>query len=700
MPLRSSLPLTVLTTLLVVSASQAAEPTLRTLDSHFPFTPPASLEAWEQQATEVRLRTQVALGVYPAPELAKPVAQIYGAVQRDNYTVEKIAFESLPGFWVTGSLYRPYPLPKEPMPGFLSPHGHWADGRFYDAGRETARKELASGAERFEAAARHPLQARCVQLARMGCTVLHWDMVGYADSIQLDFGRMHGNRDTKNAPAPVTDNGWLLLSVPAEANQQSIPGLQTLNTWQATRVLLSLPGIDPKRIGITGASGGGTQSFIGSALDPAITASFPAVMVSTGMQGGCTCENACHLRIGQGNVHLAALTAPRPLGMTAADDWTRNMANDGFPELVKLYQLYGHKERVRLAPFLHFGHNFNHVSATQIYGWVNEYFKLGLESPVLESDFKPLTKEEMSVWDANHPKPPAGVEYERSLTKVWKEKCEAALELLVEQAKQDHGKAYRETVRNATRILIGADTVAATGEFTSAQGACTLKGPLQLEQPAVRFPAANGSKQPPVILAADKLDDFVIDGKLKAPWDQLSAAGRAVVIVKVTLDPTANGEQPLVENRRAAAFTFGYNLTYVAKSALLLLATADAVKDAEGGSSPVLIASQSAAPAAALALAAKADAFQAAAVDTHGFRFESVASIADPLFLPGGSRYGDLPGLLAAAAPVPLLVDGEQAASLAWAQRLYAASGAESGLTISAGDFPSASVRWVNGQKR
>ena len=84
---------------------------------------------------------------------------------------------------------------------------------------------------------------------------------------------------------------------------------------------------------MTGASGGGTQTFILCAIDPRVQVAFPAVMVSTAMQGGCTCENACVLRVGTGNIEFAALFAPKPLGMTAANDWTKEMATKGFPEL-------------------------------------------------------------------------------------------------------------------------------------------------------------------------------------------------------------------------------------------------------------------------------------------------------------------------------------------------------------------------------
>ena len=91
-------------------------------------------------------------------------------------------------------------------------------------------------------------------------------------------------------------------------------------TMAATSVmrLIDQYDVDPTRIAVTGASGGGTQTFILCAVDERPAVAFPAVMVSTAMQGGCTCENACCLRTGPGNVEFAALFSPKPLGLTAA----------------------------------------------------------------------------------------------------------------------------------------------------------------------------------------------------------------------------------------------------------------------------------------------------------------------------------------------------------------------------------------------
>ena len=133
--------------------------------------------------------------------------------------------------------------------------------------------------------------------------VFHYDMIGYADSTQISFEVAHGF--AKQRPEMNTDENWGLFSPQAESNLQSVMGLQTVNSIRALDFITSLGYVDQKRIGVTGASGGGTQTFILCAIDPRPAVSVPAVMVSTAMQGGCTCENASLLRVGTGNVEIA-----------------------------------------------------------------------------------------------------------------------------------------------------------------------------------------------------------------------------------------------------------------------------------------------------------------------------------------------------------------------------------------------------------
>jgi dienelactone hydrolase len=636
---------------------RAEEPaTMRTLDSHSPFMSPTDLKVWEQRADDVRLQLKVSLGIWPAPELDPVRPQIYGKIDRDDYTIEKVTFESLPGYFVTGNLYRPKNPPiDKPMPGILCPHGHWANARFYEAPAAEVKQLLASGAERYETAARNHIQARCVQLARMGCVVFHWDMLGYCDSLQINFDRGHrfGNQA---ADLEVKDDGWLLYSPMAESNCQTVPGLQTLATQRAVDFLLTMKEVDPKRIGITGASGGGTQSFLGAALDPRISLAFPAVMVSTGMQGGCTCENAPWLRCGTGNVEIAGLIAPRPLGMTAADDWTRTMPTDGFPELKKLYGLYKADKAVALFPSLHFGHNYNHVSRVSMYGWVSDHYGLGFEKPVLERDFKIAEKPELTVWDNEHPQPPGGDAFERKLMKLWAGNVNSLMQGWL-RGDQSQRKHLVETLQGGWKVCLGLtsfDLMAATAELSDGgvwnvnggkDGKWTLKETAAPQSLKITVTEQN---------APDKILLSIAPVLFGSQWD-----GNNLVTAK---------EQPLVNNPRlAAGYTFGYNLPQFSTRARQLGATLSwlAAKYPDKAIHVIGTGADAALAAAGVVCAENINKGPvtnlALQIDAGGFRFAKATSIRDAHFLPGSVRFWDVPGLVACVQSTATVTDPSQA---------------------------------------
>ena len=221
---------------------------LRDLDSHCPFEPPATADAWARRADTLRDQVRVSLGLWPMPALAPLAADVRGRITLDGYAVEKVTFESLPGLVVTGNLYRPDPLPPgRKVPAVLCPHGHWPNGRFQDVPAKEVAEALANGGERFEAAARNPIQARCVQLARMGCVVFQWDMLGYCDSTQISLERVH-RFATQDPATEVTPDGWLLFSPLAEAHCQSVMGLQALIALRSVDFVLSLPEVYAKAV--------------------------------------------------------------------------------------------------------------------------------------------------------------------------------------------------------------------------------------------------------------------------------------------------------------------------------------------------------------------------------------------------------------------------------------------------------------------
>ena len=279
---------------------------LKDLNGYFPFDVPKTKADWEQRAKELRRRVLVATGLWPMPAKTPLNPQIYGLTKRDGFTVEKVYFESLPGHYVTGLLFRPEGGDNQKHPGVLCPHGH--GGRLQDYGEKAMPKLIEQGAERFEKSGRFPKLARCAQLARMGCVVFIFDMEGYADSQQLSNQLIH--RFAKQRPEADSKTSWGFFSPQAELRLESVMGLQTWNSVRALDFLCSLPDVDADRVAVTGGSGGGTQTILLCAIDDRPKAAFPQGMVSTSMQGGCTCENCSLLRIGTGNVELAGLFAP------------------------------------------------------------------------------------------------------------------------------------------------------------------------------------------------------------------------------------------------------------------------------------------------------------------------------------------------------------------------------------------------------
>ncbi len=651
---------------------------LRDLDGYFPYTVAASVEQWQSRANPLRRQLLVSLGLWPVPAKTSLNPVVHGRVTFPDYSVEKVYFESMPGFFVTGSLFRPQGK-YGPFPAVLCPHGHWPNGRFYDCGRDGVRAQIVQGAERFEDAGRNPLQSRCVQLARMGCVVFHWDMIGYADSQQISQEIIHGFKEQR--PEMNQPQNWGLFSPQAESHLQSAMGLQAWNSIRALDFITSLPDVDATRIAVTGASGGGTQTFVLSAIDPRVQVAFPAVMVSTAMQGGCTCENACGLRVGTGNIEIAALFAPKPLAMTAANDWTKEMAAKGFPELQSHYALLGAAEHVKLIPLLHFDHNYNYVSRAAMYSWCNKHLKLGCPEPVVEEDYHRLTAEELTVWDAEHPKPAGGPEFERRLLAAWTADAASQLDALRPRDPASLQR-YQDVVRGGVQAILrpvdaGPENLQwAQRSQKDGDGYVLIQGLLSRRlTPAERVGFAPNTDlqdaheqlpivllQPPkyagrtclVVSPAGKRALWDADGKPTASVRRLLQAGVRVCGADLLYQGEflAPGET-LKETRRvpnpraAAAYTFGYNPSVFAERTHDIATIATFLKSGELKTSEIdLLALPGAGHWAAAARAQLGATIARLAVDTGGFRFAQVSAMHDPDFLPGGAKYDDLPGML------------------------------------------------------
>ena len=344
---------------------------------HLPYTfqPFLTEEHWLKRAGDLRRQIEVSAGLWPPLEKSPLKARIFGKVSKGDYSIEKVFFESYPGFFVAGNLYRPLGK-KGPFPGILTPHGHWAYGRLVN-------QSLAS------------MPGLAINLARQGHVVFAYDMLAYNDSRQVKDHRRPLDRSFS-----LWGIGWL--------------GIQLWNSIRSVDFLQSLPDVDPGRIGCTGASGGGTQTFLLTAVDDRVKVSAPVNMISHYMQGGCICENQANLRLDTNNMEIAALMAPRPLLMVSASgDWTRETPRVEFPAVQSVYRLQGAGHKVQTMQAMA-DHNFNRESRESVYAWFGRWllgesdasqfaerrFRLGSPSEVLvffgrELPESAVTEEEM-----------------------------------------------------------------------------------------------------------------------------------------------------------------------------------------------------------------------------------------------------------------------------------------------------------------
>ena len=687
---------------------------LRDLDGYFPFQPSASPEAWQRRAAAVRRRVLVATGLWPLPDRPPVEATVHGRVERDEYTVERVYFESVPGLYVTGSLYRPKGSAGK-RPAVLSPHGHWQNGRFFDHGLQNVRKQIAAGAERDEVSGRYPLQARCVQLARMGCVVFHYDMLGYADSVPLTQALAHGFRQQR--PGLSSPERWGLFSAQSELRLINALGLQTWNSLRALDWVSALDDVDAHRIGVTGASGGGTQTFILAAVDDRPAAVFPAVMVSTAMQGGCTCENASYLRVGTGNIELAALCAPRPLGLTAANDWTSELETKGLPELRQHYAMLGVPERVE-GRYFNFEHNYNQVSRAMMYEFFNRHLGLGLESPIVERDFEPLTVAEMTVWDDRHPQPAADTAAE---LRVLRAVDRGNRQLLERCHPRDEASLaeFRRIVGGAIDVMVGREMPGAGAveydprDELPQENHRRYTGLLRLGSQSEVLPTVfllpHTWNQEVVVWVSTrgKQSLFSDRGEVAPATARLLRAGFALAAADLLYQGEfLEGGEPLTQTRRVdnprefAGYTLGYNHSLFAQRVHDVMTVLSYAKHHPARPRAVHLAGlQGAGPWVAAAAIQAGAAVDRVAVGTGGFRFAAITDIRDPQLWPGAVKYGDLPALLALCAPHRLWLAGE--ADLPPLVRdAYQAAGAQDRVSRFAGPAdaePAAFAAWLTG---
>jgi uncharacterized protein len=315
----------------------------------------SSRQQWEQRRKMLRTNILIGMNLSPLPKRT-PLNAVIGEKRiHDGYTVENVCFESIPGFYLCGNLYRPVDNSSK-HPAILCPHGHFGGDTLGAWGRF------------------HPdLQKRCATFARMGAVVFSYSMFGWGgeSSWQLDT--------TAIIEKPVSNS---------ISKHHSIPLALTMQTWNSMRALdflETLTEVDMSKIGVTGASGGGTQTFLLSALDDRVRVSVPVVMVACDFFGGCNCESGLPIHQSPNhftnNAEIAAMVAPKPMLMVSdGHDWTKNEPTVEYPFIKRTYSFYNAESNVENAHFPDGVHDYGFSKRIPVYKFMAKHLGLNLKA--------------------------------------------------------------------------------------------------------------------------------------------------------------------------------------------------------------------------------------------------------------------------------------------------------------------------------
>lgn len=314
--------------------------------------PPATLDEWKTRRTGIRKKLLQAWGGFPTDH-APLKAQVLDTIQRDQYRIEKVIFQTLPEVWMTANAY----VPNHPgrHAAVLCVHGHW------------------------KGAKQDPhVQARCIGLARLGFFVLAVDAFGAGErGIGKALGEYHGE----------------MVAATLYPIGRPLSGLQVYENQRAVDYLLTRREVDGDRIGITGASGGGNQSMYAGAFDERFKAVVPVCSVGNYQAylgaACCMCEVVPGALSFTEEWGVLSLTAPRALMVVSATrdafQFSVGEAKKSLAFVEPVYQLYKRPHSVKHAIF-ESAHDYNQPMREAMYGWMTKHLKgEGNGSPIAEA---------------------------------------------------------------------------------------------------------------------------------------------------------------------------------------------------------------------------------------------------------------------------------------------------------------------------
>ncbi len=592
-------------------------------------------------------------GLYPMPRKTPLRTQIFGKVERDGYTIEKVAIQTYPGFYLAGNLYRPFgpSVTTTKHPGVLVTHGHWENGRM-------ANEERGS------------ISARAITFARMGIVAFTYDMVGYNDTHQVPH-TFAGDRKQ-----------WLW--------GVSLFGLQTWNSIRALDFLISLQDVDKARLSITGESGGGTQTMVLGAIDDRLAAVGPCVMVSHSMQGGCLCENAPGLRVDFSNMEVAACAAPKPQIMVGATgDWTKTMMEVEGPAVESVYKLYGKPENLKYVRF-NFVHNINKTSRNAVYQAFGKWLlNLPNAETYTEPDYKMEPVEALRVFPDAAGLPKNAIDEPALITKLQ----QLAISQVEKAKPHDHSSldSFKKLYEPAWTTTLGLPTVPVTAVVRPTNAADADKNVFRIGReggrdsiPVRQFEPANGKPVCSVVLVAQEgMQRFLTaSGEPGELVKHLQRLGAAVLLVDTFL--TGHASNVKIEAERHApfyAYFDTYNYTNLQERVHDLNTAAQYLR--KNYSVPVAIVGFGRAGIWSLLAAPIAD---GVAVDTNHLDLSSdEALVDDELYVPCLRHMGDFKtaATLAAPHPISLFNVASNFDVAPWIEDVYTAIGDSDKLHIS-----------------
>ena len=327
---------------------------------------PSSTEEWAATRAKLRATLKSSWGVLPESS-GPPEARNFGELQREGYRIEKIAIQTMPEIWMTANAYVPKNDSSRKYPAVLCVHGHW------------------SGAKQDPV-----VQSRCIGLVKLGFFVLCVDALGAGErAIDTKLGEYHGE---------MTGAMLLPLGTP-------LSGIQVYENMRAVDYLLSRREVDPDRVGITGASGGGNQSMYAGAFDERFKCVVPTCSVGNYQAylsaACCMCEVVPGILRHSEEGNVLGLAANRGLMVTSATQdafqFSVEQAKISVGRAQEIASLISSEGRAAVKhTIIESPHNYNKPMREAMYGWMTKHLKgEGDGSPIPEPEISPEEPESL-----------------------------------------------------------------------------------------------------------------------------------------------------------------------------------------------------------------------------------------------------------------------------------------------------------------